>query len=87
MPYIRFKNISSLVLEARTKMNESQVEFAKAIGLGIGQFVSNIERGICPLPLKNYLPLCKHAKIPLEKIITARLEDEKARLEQVLDDK
>ena len=47
-----FKNIAKFVKEEREAAGLSQSEMAKRIGWNNGQFVSNIEREQCSLPVK-----------------------------------
>lgn len=54
----RFINVAKLVKTARVKMALSQDELSKKIGYKNGQFISNIERSLCSVPLKNVKALC-----------------------------
>jgi transcriptional regulator with XRE-family HTH domain len=71
----KFNNIAKLSLEARIKSGLSQVEVAKAVGYRNGQFVSNVERGICSIPTKNLKKYCSTVKLNVNDAITAILND------------
>ena len=45
-----------------------------------GQFMSNIERGLCSLPSKYLMQFCAILEIPVENVIDAMVEDYKAAL-------
>lgn len=49
----KFKNMARFIKRYRVLAQLSQVEFAKHLGIGEVQYISNIERGMCGLPPKQ----------------------------------
>jgi len=54
-----FSRIAQAVSEARKKKEMSQVELAKLLGYKNGQFISNVERGKCSIPVEKIFLLSK----------------------------
>lgn len=52
-----FKNIGRLVKATRESKGISQTFLSRELGYKNGQFVSNIERGICSIPFEKILTL------------------------------
>lgn len=50
---MKFPNIAYAICKARTEKKISQEILAREIGYNAGQFVSNIERGLCSMPVKK----------------------------------
>ncbi len=48
-----FTNIAKLVKEARLKKGLSQTELSSLLGYKNGQFISNVERGLCSVPVEK----------------------------------
>lgn len=78
----QFKNIGNLVKESRTKLDPavSQQDLSSLLGYKNGQFVSNIERGLCAIPAKHISSLSAIIKVPPSEIINAMVEDYKLSL-------
>jgi transcriptional regulator with XRE-family HTH domain len=77
----RFNHLASIMREHRAIKNVSQADVAKVIwGNGKGQFVSNIERGLCSLPTKKIPHVAKFLDIPVNKITHAMMKDFEANL-------
>lgn len=70
-----FKNIAYVIKAARVKRGISQVELAKSIGYKNGQFASNMERGLCSLPLKKIDLTAKILDIHPSEIKDAMMTD------------
>ncbi len=49
-----FENISQLIRQKRLEHHKhySQAELSQILGYKNGQFISNVERGLCSIPLK-----------------------------------
>lgn len=62
----------------------NQKEFSEAVGMEGSQFLSNIERGLCPMPIKYWKRLSKFCEIPMAEIIEAHIKDERRKIEIVL---
>ena len=50
-----FKNIANLIKEKRAShaRNLSQAELSELLGYKNSQFISNVERGLCSIPMKT----------------------------------
>lgn len=60
----------------------SQQSFAEKLGYINGQFISNVERGVCGLPAKLIPKICEILKLRPEAVFEALLKDEYAYLSQ-----
>lgn len=81
-----FKNIAYLI---RTKrMNHpkgySQSELSHLLGYKNGQFISNVERALCNIPLKMLKKVSEILDIPTEDLKTAILKDQEETLDSYL---
>lgn len=75
-----FRNVATLVRKARNQSNYSQEVLSTILGYTNGQFVSNIERGLCSVPTKKAQELCEVLDICPEDLIEAVLADKEAEL-------
>ena len=71
-----FVAMAKLVRVEREISEHSQESLAKELGYTQGQFLSNVERGVCTLPPKHWKKLAKLIHVSLEDLIEARLQDE-----------
>ena len=77
-----FENIALLLRSRRAEVGVSQESFSHSLGYKNGQFVSNVERGLCSIPYKK-IPICADLlKIDPEEIIEAIVADTYATLRQ-----
>jgi len=81
-----FKNIALLI---RTKrMNHpkgySQSELSHLLGYKNGQFISNVERALCNIPLKMLRKVSEVLDIPAEELKAAILRDQEETLNNYL---
>ena len=81
-----FKNIAQLI---RTKrMNHpkgySQSELSHLLGYKNGQFISNVERALCNIPLKMLRKVSEVLDIPAEELKGAILKDQEETLNNYL---
>ncbi len=81
-----FKNIAHLI---RTKrMNHpkgySQSELSHLLGYKNGQFISNVERALCNIPLKMLRKVSEVLDIPAEELKAAILRDQEETLNNYL---
>lgn len=76
----QFKHIGELVKTSREKTPWSQSDLGAVIGV-TGQYVSNIERGLAGVPVKQAYALSKRLNITLDEMKTAMLKDYEARLD------
>lgn len=70
-----FLNIAKLVKQSRQKVKLTQTELSYKLGFKNGQFVSNIERGICSIPSKAILKVAVELNIQPQEIIDAMVQD------------
>lgn len=72
-----FKNIAALVRTKRINhpKNYSQSDLSLLLGYKNGQFISNVERGLCNVPLKMMKKISEVLDITPVEIKTAILKD------------
>ena len=72
-----FKNIATLIKTKRVNHpnNYSQSDISKLLGYKNGQFISNVERGLCNIPLKMLTKVCDILNISKEEIRLALMRD------------
>jgi len=72
-----FSGIADLVKNYRVRHPKklSQVELSNMLGYKNGQFISNVERGICAIPLKALKDLMTILSIPKEDLVQAMVDD------------
>jgi len=72
-----FKNIATLIRTKRINhpKNYSQSDLSLLLGYKNGQFISNVERGLCNVPLKMMKKISEVLDIMPEDIKTAILKD------------
>lgn len=75
-----FTRIAHVCRIARYKTPWSQTDISMKLGWKNGQFISNIERGLCSLPSKYLMKYCHTLEIPVENVIEAMVEDYRAQL-------
>lgn len=71
----KFNHIAQLVKEARVKGNISQTELSHKLKYRNGQFISNIERGICSIPAKRINDLAKVLDLSPKQVADAMIND------------
>lgn len=78
-----FSHIAKLVKSKRLghEKTYSQTELSTLLGYKNGQFISNVERGLCSIPLKNLKRLCEVLDIPQSDLKAALLKDFEKTLE------
>lgn len=72
-----FKNIAILIRAKRINhpQNYSQSDLSLLLGYKNGQFISNVERGLCNIPLKMLKRISEVLDINVEELKTAILKD------------
>ncbi len=72
-----FKNIAELIKVKRLDHPKkySQSELSNALGYRNGQFISNVERGLCSIPLKGIHKVSEVLNIEAESVKLAILKD------------
>jgi ribosome-binding protein aMBF1 (putative translation factor) len=79
-PQNQFKCIAKLVKNARSKAGLSQGELSNKLGFRNGQFISNIEREICSLPIGKICLFSQITDVRTTTVITAIHKDYKSLL-------
>jgi len=69
------KKFGKLLKEKRTALALSQSDVAEKVGYSNGQFISNIERGLCPVPLKSLKKLITLYKIDASEVVELLTQD------------
>lgn len=73
------KNAAIVIKEARMKMNPkvSQQDLSILLGFksGSGQFISNVERGLCGFPPKLVPKICSALNLDEEILLEAMMKD------------
>jgi hypothetical protein len=79
-----FQHMAKLVRLKRSTHpeNYSQTDLSLLLGYKNGQFISNVERGLCSIPLKMVPLLCEVLHIPLLEVKEAMLADFSATFDQ-----
>lgn len=72
-----FNNIASLIKDKRSAhlRGLSQTQLSNLLGYKNGQFISNVERGLCSIPLKGMQKVVEVLKITPEELRDAMLKD------------
>jgi len=81
-----FGNIAQLIKSARLNHPKkySQTELSAQLGYKNGQFISNIERGLCSVPVKSLSLLTKTLDIDPDTLKSALLKDMEKTLDNYL---
>lgn len=76
----KFQSIARTIKNNRLKVGISQEGLSKMIGYKNGQFVSNVERGLCSIPNKKLVPIANILKVDPEVLIEAIIADKYTQL-------
>ena len=68
----------------RDKRNMSQKQVSDKLGYSSAQFISNIERGVAPVPSALFLELIGMYKIPEREILEFLMDEQKKALQRLL---
>ena len=78
-------NLSELIKSKRIELKISQERLAEKIKLPRGsQFISNVERSLCQLPIKHLDAVCKELGINKEEAIELLVLDLRLKINEVL---
>jgi hypothetical protein len=82
-----FKNIAELIKSKRLQHPKaySQSELSHLLGYKNGQFISNVERALCNIPLKMLGKVSEVLDITPERLKEAILKDHEATLDNYLE--
>lgn len=70
-----FKNIAEVIRVKRTAAGISQQDLSGLIGYKNGQFVSNVERGLCSIPQEKIYLIAGLIKAEPQELMTAIAKD------------
>ncbi len=70
-----FQNIAQLIRKYRHKTDLSQTDLSVKLNYKNGQFISNVERGLCSVPLKTLKQIAEVLSIPSSELRDAMLQD------------
>ena len=73
-----FSNIAKLVKEKRKLVGLSQSVLSGILGYKNAQFISNMERGVCSVPLQKVKALIGALKCDEKEVLEAVVEDVRA---------
>ena len=81
-----FNNIAKFLKDKRTHHPKeySQSELSHILGYKNGQFISNVERGLCSVPLKSLPKICEVLEIDRDELKKVLLDDYEKTLEEHL---
>jgi transcriptional regulator with XRE-family HTH domain len=81
-----FKNIAQLIRSRRMSHPKgySQSELSHLLGYKNGQFISNVERALCNIPLKMLKRVSEVLDIPADELKSAILKDQEETLNNYL---
>lgn len=81
-----FEHIAKLIRTKRINHTKgySQSELSNLLGYKNGQFISNVERALCSIPLKMLRKVSDVLDIPCEELKEAILKDQEATLNNYL---
>lgn len=71
----QFTRMGNLIKAKRIERELSQEQLSKILGYKNGQFISNVERGICSIPLNKAILTCKILDIMVKDFKQAYLAD------------
>lgn len=76
----KFNHIAKVILTGRTTAKISQAAVSEAAGYKNGQFISNVERGYCSIPVKSIDKISEIIGMNSDTIKRAMIEDYKESL-------
>lgn len=79
-----FSHVAVLIKDKRMKTAMSQSELSTKMGYKNGQFISNVERGICSLPGKKILIASELLNISRTELMTAIMKDYELTLRDIV---
>lgn len=79
-----FKNVGRFLRQRRIEVGLTQRQVSEKLGYGSPQFISDMERGLCTLPLKKLGELVKLYKLPPNELMDIMLQEQEAILRDAL---
>ena len=81
-----FPNMAKLTFNYRESMQMSQNQLSALLGFKNGQYISNIERGICSVPKKKAKVFCEILGVDVSLFIATYLADEQLYIKGAFND-
>jgi transcriptional regulator with XRE-family HTH domain len=81
---MKFPNMAKLCANYREAAQISQQQLAVFLGFKNGQFISNVERGICTIPLRKMKVFCGVLKIEKQMAISSIIADNLLKIDRAL---
>ena len=72
---MKISNTASYFSNERKARGISQAKIARHLGYSSGQYISNFERGDCPLPLYKLFKACRFMRIDPNRLRACLLAD------------
>jgi len=69
------KGINVFLRNARVEAGLSQSDVSEHLGLSSSQYISNIERGLCPPSVETLVKMTKLYRLPQKKVVTILVTD------------
>lgn len=79
----RFYTVGTLVKDARLRKELGQDAVAISAGFRNGQFISNVERGLCSVPATKIWKVCEQLKINVRDMKEAMTTDYRENLDRL----
>lgn len=81
-----FQHVAKLLKKYRNlhPKKYSQAELSNLLGYKNGQFISNIERGLCSIPLKNIVQVIDILDVPKQEMYDAVMKDFETTIDKYL---
>lgn len=76
--------MNELIKNKRRYLRISQKELGRRLGYGSGQYISTIERSLCPIPLDRLKQIVKILYLDKKEVIDAMVKDYAARVKRAL---
>ncbi len=83
---MKFGCVAMFIKEKRVGESLSQEELSKLLGYKNGQFISNVERGLCTIPLTKVRPLGKALNVNPEDICKVLIQDYSSHVRGVINE-
>lgn len=72
----------NVMQQYRIKANKTQAEISTKLKWSTPQFISNIERGLAPIPPKHFKGLNRELNIPIKKMMLHNIDWYVARMKR-----
>lgn len=79
-----FKNVGRFLRQRRIEIGLTQRQVSEKLGYGSPQFISDMERGLCTLPLKKLGEIVKLYKLAPQELMELMLQEQEAILRDAL---